>query len=1788
MHQAQIDARTRAADAFTHCDHCDSERRRRLRCEGGSRQSLFQRFLAAFTGLAVAVAVTIAVDYGIGPVQAASLEAAPVQALSSPVATAGTQLIFHPIPSAIGPDPGVGLVRLPGHVIDALAAAAPVNPLLTPFAAVPDPDMALTVVLKRDHPAEFDRYMRDAYDSQSKHFRHFLTPQQIASRFGPSPQTYKRVLGYLQGQGLKVAQRSKNRMTVTVHGTRAKVEKAFALDIVDYKIGDAKFYANTADPALPVSLAAHVTSISGLSSFAVPQHANLGLVFCGALASLSGFMFATYAAGTAGAAAAGAIGGVALAPVLVGLATVGLIAGVICTVVATYQYVTSQGFKQDLKKVYYFGLGKGSSATRGRAANKAAATDASAPPDGSGQVIGLLEFDSFNRSDVGDYLTLIGAPPSQLENLTEVPVNGGTTPGENQSEVLIDIDEVMNVAPGAKVVVYDAPFSGQASNYAQLFNAMINGGVTVISNSWASCEDQVSLAEAQGIDTVLQSAAASGISVFNGTGDHGSTCLDGAANTISVPADSPNATAVGGTSFTGGQDFTYGSETWWDGSASTPASGQGGFGTSKYFTRPAYQNGVNTSSSRSVPDVAFNADPANGIAICQASAGGCPTGLFYGGTSLAAPTWAAFTALLNQIRGQNLGAVNPLFYPLATTPAFHNAASMGSDFAHVGLGSPNLNVLNRLLNGGVVGAPSATLSELLAIGPASVEFGSAAGVPADGSTTGGVRVTLLDANGNIVSGKTITLTAAGGSARITPASAVTTVSNGAAIFSVTDLTPEAITFTATDTTDGITLPQTAQVTFAAPPASAAGITANPSTVAADGTSAATITVTLKDALNRPSPGKTVAVSDGGAHAVMTGPTPGVTDANGQIQFSATDQVNETVTFTAVDVTDSNLAIPGSGTVTYSGSTNSACGVGVVPVAGTGYTITPYITGLPASALLFYGNSNLHCPGGNTPAFTSGGTVLVSDFLSGGIYQTALAGGAVSSANLLSTLTPALGGLVYGKDGNVYATLGGEGGEIIQVNPTTGAMVRVVASGLTCPGGLAVDPLSGDLFFDDECYGGGSDDPSVFRVIDPANTDPSRPTSVVVYATLATTPNGGMAFAPNGTLFAVSGYYVSDTAQVEQISATNSPTVAVTPLTGITSDFAVAIGATNSDGSAQSLIVEPAGVLSEIPIVTPGAAVVLATGSPGVGVTGPDGCQYSAHYDTIYRLASSSGSCTFAPTSPAPSIKLTPASVSPNPAQGGQGTFTATVKNLSTLSGIPVFFQIGGANAQIKLVDTDAKGTAVLNYTASQAGADTIVASTTANGTALTSNRAQVTWANGKHVTFLSLNLSPQGGMVNHAVNVVASLTDASATPEAPLSGHSITFTLNGASCTATTNSTGVATCSLTPSMPGTSTLTASFTGSSTFVAATQSIGFNVSAGPTAAPTVTLSVSPATIAAGASATLTWSSTNATACTASGSWSGSEATAGTQRVTPTANGSYSYKLSCSGAGGTGTAAAVLSATLVAVTVTAKSGGGALGWYAVLALALLVMLRLTAAMRGSVLPGAMRTRGDSTLRGVSMLAFALACAAPHSARADQSLTTDQAATATDPYYVGIRVGSMVLRQDSSKIDQGLASAGFGDVTATTDNSGVAGTLFLGYEFTAHTALELSYTFRDSTTAHLSGTIPSTSKLTPLLLETAELTRGYGNIIALSYSGRFEVLPRFSLEPRLGGFFWASKASAAALDDRVDTTHEGGGVTAGLTAAYRLWRGLELGLSVDHYRGFPSNIATLYAGSLEWRFGR
>ena len=115
-----------------------------------------------------------------------------------------------------------------------------------------------------------------------------------------------------------------------------------------------------------------------------------------------------------------------------------------------------------------------------------------------------------------------------------------------------------------------------------------------------------------------------------------------------------------------------------------------------------------------------------------------------------------------------------------------------------------------------------------------------ASVPADGTNSATVTVTLRSLCGTPISGKTITLGQGAGSSSITPASVVTNAS-GVASFTVTTTTPETVTYTATDVTDSVVLTQTATVTFFPPPVVAKSF--SPSSIIAGQSSTLSVMVT---------------------------------------------------------------------------------------------------------------------------------------------------------------------------------------------------------------------------------------------------------------------------------------------------------------------------------------------------------------------------------------------------------------------------------------------------------------------------------------------------------------------------------------------------------------------------------------------------------------------------------------------------------------------------------------------------------------------------------------------------------------------------------------------------------------------------------------------------------------------------------------------------------------------------------------------------------------------------------
>lgn len=201
-------------------------------------------------------------------------------------------------------------------------------------------------------------------------------------------------------------------------------------------------------------------------------------------------------------------------------------------------------------------------------------------------------------------------------------------------------------------------------------------------------------------DKFLQLAAL-GVNVFVSSGDGGSNPdqfgQSGGPQQTEWMASCPFVIAVGGTVLHLTGAGAPASETGWAGS---------GGGVSKVFDRPLYQNrpGMPPGQKRLVPDVCLLAAPETGAYVRVKG-----EDRQIGGTSLSAPVWAGFCALINESRTRaskpTLPFLNPLLYPLMESDCFRDITEgtnggfmAGPRFDMVtGLGAPHVkNLVTKL------------------------------------------------------------------------------------------------------------------------------------------------------------------------------------------------------------------------------------------------------------------------------------------------------------------------------------------------------------------------------------------------------------------------------------------------------------------------------------------------------------------------------------------------------------------------------------------------------------------------------------------------------------------------------------------------------------------------------------------------------------------------------------------------------------------------------------------------------------------------------------------------------------------------------------------------------------------------------------------------------------------------------------------------------------------------------------------------------------------------------------
>jgi kumamolisin len=286
---------------------------------------------------------------------------------------------------------------------------------------------------------------------------------------------------------------------------------------------------------------------------------------------------------------------------------------------------------------------------------------------GAGQCIGVIEFGGgFTRHALSKYLAAMGLQTPKV-------VVKEVTPGKNRLqkmpgqlgpdvEVCLDLEMIASLAPEATIVTY----FGENNNRGWLhtLQAAVFDTVhrpSVISLSWGAAEDTWNRQTIAALTDIFQSAAQLGITICCASGDRGVREDENHPFTVPFPASSPWVLACGGTRLSVAANGRQ-TETVWNQWAEYELASGGG--VSRRFPKPEFQRGYRVpprhgrpGAGRGLPDVAANASSVTGYLI--ETDGDL---MSMGGTSAAAPLWAALVARLNQALGRRIGYLTPLLY----------------------------------------------------------------------------------------------------------------------------------------------------------------------------------------------------------------------------------------------------------------------------------------------------------------------------------------------------------------------------------------------------------------------------------------------------------------------------------------------------------------------------------------------------------------------------------------------------------------------------------------------------------------------------------------------------------------------------------------------------------------------------------------------------------------------------------------------------------------------------------------------------------------------------------------------------------------------------------------------------------------------------------------------------------------------------------------------------------------------------------------------------------------------
>ena len=287
--------------------------------------------------------------------------------------------------------------------------------------------------------------------------------------------------------------------------------------------------------------------------------------------------------------------------------------------------------------------------------------------DGSGQTIGVLQFRGiFKPADFDLSMRTEGVATDRpiVKRVDDAAV-AHEIETTKDLEAALDVQVIGALAPGARIVVYEAPDDERGfldAIRAALFDEEYRPSILSISYGWP--EHLWTPAALDILSELFTVAALFGVSIFCSSGDNGAELDDDGKPHVLAPASSPFAHACGATvirTTRSGEE-----EVAWE---------RSGGGFSARFDPPSWQSIARSEATRygidagrGVPDVAAEEQPGYRVFMDGIE-------LAMGGTSAVAPMWAALTARINQRLGLPIGFFAPLLYARASGGLFRDVTT---------------------------------------------------------------------------------------------------------------------------------------------------------------------------------------------------------------------------------------------------------------------------------------------------------------------------------------------------------------------------------------------------------------------------------------------------------------------------------------------------------------------------------------------------------------------------------------------------------------------------------------------------------------------------------------------------------------------------------------------------------------------------------------------------------------------------------------------------------------------------------------------------------------------------------------------------------------------------------------------------------------------------------------------------------------------------------------------------------------------------------------------------------